>query len=64
MKNLRTCTLTAQDRQNFDPAAFTAKLKAAGFLFDSETCPVKIKKPWHASEDAATGSVIYRQWEE
>jgi hypothetical protein len=62
MKNLRTYTMTIEEQANFDPAAFTEKLKAAGFKLDSEQCPVKITRPFDrvATPD---GVVIWRQWD-
>ena len=38
--------LTPEEQRDFDPAQFLTKMKAAGFKFDSEACPVKIAQPW------------------
>jgi len=61
MKDLKTYVFTAEDKRNFDPQTFTKRLKEAGFEFDSETCPVKIKKPWD-QRDGGNGSTVFRQW--
>jgi hypothetical protein len=60
---MRTCILTTDEQKTFDPVKFTGKLKAAGFEFDRETCPVKIKRPW-AVKSLPDGSAEYRQWDE
>jgi hypothetical protein len=62
MNNLRTCTLTQDDQLNFDPVAFTERLREAGFKFDRDTCPVKITKPWDMVK-AGDGTLVYRQWD-
>jgi hypothetical protein len=56
----RTCVLTVDEQRNFEPDAFFAKLKAAGFEFVSERCPYVLKKPWmvHRLDD---GTFEYRQ---
>lgn len=58
----RTCLLTVAEREVFDPGTFTAKLKAAGFQFDSDFCPIKIKPPWTAVPQG-NGDVLYSQWD-
>lgn len=61
-KSIRTYRMTVADRANFNPDEFTKKLKAAGFKLDSETCPVKITKPWD-NVDGENGDIIWRQWD-
>jgi hypothetical protein len=63
MKNMRTYVMSKHEQVCFNPADFTESLKDAGFIFDSDACPVKIKQPWCRTE-RADGTVIYRQWEE
>lgn len=62
MKNVRYYVLHKDEQQNFDPVAFTEHLKAAGFKFDHEGCPVKITKPW--DQQTVDGAVFFRQWDE
>jgi hypothetical protein len=57
----RTYLMTAEEQANFDPYLFTQHLKDAGFEFDSEMCPVQIKKPWDRV-DLGNGDFLYRQW--
>jgi hypothetical protein len=46
----RECSITREDLRSFhcgEPAALVAKMKAAGFVFEREQCPVKIAPPYH-----------------
>lgn len=56
----RVCVLTVAEQSTLDPDTFVAKLKAAGFVFVSETCPIKLRKPWSAHR-LSDGSFEYRQ---
>jgi hypothetical protein len=62
MTNVRCLVLTLVDQADFSPALFTARLKEAGFKFDNDTCPVKIRKPW-LRLDANDGMAVYIQWD-
>jgi hypothetical protein len=59
---MRTCVLTVEEQKSFDPVAFVAKLKAAGFKFVSEACPVKLAPGWDTIP-GPDGQVIWRQWD-
>jgi len=59
---LRTYTMSNEDRMNFNPRKFVEDMKAAGFIFESESCPVKIKHPWD-SVRSPEGVVVFRQWD-
>lgn len=62
MKNLRTCFMTVEERISFDPVAFSAKLRAAGFTFVSDTCPIKLCRPFD-QVDLCDGTILWRQWD-
>jgi hypothetical protein len=53
-------TFTAAERHEFDPFTWVQHMKAAGFVFEHDTCPVKIRQPWGCQENA-DGSVTYIQ---
>ena len=61
-ENLRIYIMSENEQANFDPDNFVANLKAAGFRFDSESCPFKLTQPWDKIAGAG-GSVIWRQWD-
>jgi hypothetical protein len=70
-KNLRTCLLHEhQQGAAFVPAEFTQRLKDAGFVLESEACPVKIRAPFdrmelpRAHDNAAFAPILWRQWDE
>jgi hypothetical protein len=63
MRNLRSYTMTAEQRLDFDAEAVTEALKAAGFTFDRDTCPIRFKRPMAVSENEKTGEVTWTQWE-
>jgi hypothetical protein len=58
----RTYLMTREEQRNFDPARFTANLKAAGFVFDHEVCPIKLKRPFDQIA-AADDAIQWRQWD-
>ncbi len=62
--NMRAYLLTPKELKRFDPLRFTENLKRAGFKFDSDVCPIQIKKPWHRAEIVETGAIAYYQWDE
>lgn len=64
MRNLRTYTMVPLEHVAFDPDEFTAALKKAGFIFDSERCPVQLRQPYDKVFDEANGVVVWRQWDE
>lgn len=63
MKNMRVYVLSKREQEHFNPVELTESLKDAGFIFDADTCPVKIKEPWNRTA-RSDGTVVYRQWEE
>jgi hypothetical protein len=58
-----TYLMTPAERAEFDPIEFTEKLKAAGFILDRDTCPIKIRKPYEEIHQP-DGSVLWRQFQE
>jgi hypothetical protein len=54
-------TMTKEDQDNFDPGEFVAKLKAAGFKFISEDCPIKLAGS-HLRVKLPNGTVVWQQW--
>jgi hypothetical protein len=55
----RRCEIYALDVLE-GPEVVLRKLKAAGFEFLSETCPIKIRPPF--SQEQTIGGFIFRQW--
>jgi hypothetical protein len=59
-KNIRTFTMP---NLPVKPEWMLAGMKKAGFVFDSDTCPIKITKPWTRVENV-DDTVTWIQWEE
>jgi hypothetical protein len=60
--SLRVYVVTAEERATFDPQNCVAAMKAAGFTFLSEVCPIKLTQPWELVE-AGNGAMAFRQWD-
>lgn len=60
---MRTYIMSVDEQRNFDPDAFTFNLKLAGFEFDNDTCPIKLRDPW-LRVTLESGAVLWRQWPE
>jgi hypothetical protein len=61
---MRECRITPTELRALQagvPGRVVAKMKAAGFVFESETCPVKLARPYDVQGDVDTGELIYRQ---
>ncbi len=54
----KECRITPEDVEQ-GPAHMTAKLKAAGFVFEREGCPVVLAREWTHERDG--DGWIYRQ---
>ena len=62
-KGQRTYVLTLEEQSNFDPVRLVANLKRRGFRFISDSCPVKLVRPF-TIEPKLDGTFVYTQWEE
>lgn len=57
------CLLSPEDLENLTHTEFVKKLKAQGFRFDSEDCPVKVTRPCQQTQ-LPDGSVMWQQDQE
>jgi hypothetical protein len=60
--NMRTYVISKEERGDIDLITLTQTLKAAGFKFDSEVCPIKFTRPFEQKE-LQDGSVVLMQWD-
>jgi hypothetical protein len=53
--------MSVQEQIDFDPDLFVERMKAAGFKFISDKCPIKLAGR-HKTINQPDGTVLWQQW--